>query len=142
MRSHRQLVSGVLAAVLAVAAVPAMSRPMIWDSWPLLDEDRDGDCRLEIIGNGKLMLIRASGLGSAEEGRFEVSNPQMKPVDWRVISDTRGVFVRAFVPNLWNRADGTIRDHQSSGTVTATVSTRQCRVTASAPWHQQIRVIP
>lgn len=128
------------ALALSFAGQPAMSS--VWDSWPVLDAASDGDCQLEILGNGKFMLIRAQGLGAAEEGRFQVTNPQMKPVEWRVISDTNGVFVRAFLPNLWNRGDGTIRDRQSSGVVTATVTTGHCSVTTSAPWKTEIRVIP
>lgn len=124
-------------------ALPAESpRRMIWDTWPVLAADRDGDCQLEILGNGKFMVIRARGLGQTEEGRFQVTNAKMKPVDWRIITDTRGTFARAFLPNLWTRADGTIRDKQSSGLVAARVSTQQCSVAASAPWKSEIRVIP
>lgn len=118
-------------------------RTMVWEDWPVLAEDRDGECRLEILGNGKFMLLRASGLGPAQTGRFRVNNPQMIPVNWRVISDNKGVFVRAFLPNLWRpQADGTVRDHQSSGQVTVSFGTRSCNLTASAPWRQGIRVIP
>ena len=142
MRRNRLVpIAAALAAAIALPATPAPARA-IWDSWPVLDAGSDGDCQLEILGNGKFMLIRAQGLGPAVEGRFQVTNPQMKPVDWRVISDTKGVFVRAFLPNLWNRGDGTIRDRQNSGVVTASVTMRHCSVTASAPWQTGIRVIP
>jgi hypothetical protein len=140
-RTRTVKIMATLTLALGLGATPAAAG-MIWDSWPVLDADSDGDCQLEILGNGKFMLIRAQGLGPAEQGRFEVTNPQMKPVDWRVISDTKGVFVRAFLPNLWNRGDGTIRDRQNSGVVTASVTMNHCSVTASAPWKTGIRVIP
>jgi hypothetical protein len=137
----------VLASAQTLAASPTLPaespRQMIWESWPVLAESRDGDCELEILGNEKFMLLRATGLGSAETGRFQVSNPRMVPVDWRMVSDSKGVFVRAYLPNLWwPRDDLTVRDYQSSGSVTVNISTRSCNLTASAPWKQEIRVIP
>jgi hypothetical protein len=150
MTKARSAIIG-LCALIAGSQASAASRalpseppgPMVWESWPVLAEDRDGECRLEILGNGKFLLLRATGLGSAETGQFQVSNPQMVPVDWRVVSDNKGVFVRAFLPNLWRpQADLTVRDYQSSGLVSARISTGSCNLTASAPWKQEIRVIP
>jgi hypothetical protein len=139
---HKVVCALVVLGITHPAAAAPQRRQLI-DSWPRLALASDGDCQLEILGNGKFMLIRASGLGPAERGRFSVTNPEMWPVDWRIISDTKGVFVRAFMPKLWQpRWDGTVRYHQSSGIVTATVATRRCAVTASAPWRSEVRVIP
>lgn len=148
MKAHRLACLALLmlpAAQSAGARGPSLPEPprptRIWDSWPLLAEDRDGECRLEILGNGKFMLIRAQGLGAAETGRFRISNETMKPVDWRIITDTKGVFARAYLPNLWTRADGTVRDWQTSGVMAVSIETRRCRVQASAPWKTGVRVI-
>jgi hypothetical protein len=138
---HYRFASCLAALTLALAAQPAAAS--VWDSWQLIDADSDGDCRLEIIGEGKFMLIRASGLGPREQGRFQVSNETMFPVDWSIITDTKGVFVRAYMPYLWwPQNDGTVRSYQNSGLVSVNISTRSCNLTASAPWKNGIRVIP
>lgn len=142
-RPCRSYPNPVLAAALLWSALaPPAGARALWESWPVIDSNQDGDCRLEIRGNGKFMLLRATGLGAARAGRFQVTNETMKPVDWQIVTDTNGVFVRAYLPYLWSNADGTVRTHQTFGTVMARVSTRQCSVTASAPWATRIRVIP
>jgi hypothetical protein len=132
-----------IATAVALAAATLPARAAVTDSWLVIDADSDGDCRLEILGDGKFMLIRASGLGPREQGRFQVSNETMVPIDWSIITDTKGVFVRAYMPYLWwPQAGGEVRDYQNSGLVSVNISTRSCNLTASAPWQNRIRVIP
>lgn len=121
-----------LAAALVLTATPAASRS-ITDSWPLLDNSRDGDCELTIIGNGKTMLIAATGLLPGERARFRLDNAGMKPIDWRVLANRNGVWSQYYIPFLWQ--------HQG-GTVSVALDGATCRLSASAPWSREVRVIP
>ena len=125
-----------------IMAPSASAAPAIWEAWPMIDADEDGDCHLQILGNGKFMLIRATGLGPAQQGRFHINNATMTPVDWSIIADGQGTFVRAFLPDQWSTADGTVRDDRHEGLVEVAITTPRCNLAASAPWRNTIRVIP
>lgn len=114
----------------------------ITDTWPVLGRDRDGDCRLEIVGNGKFMVIHASGLGPGTSAHFGLTNATMKPIRWKVKANSRGSWQLIFLPLLYNNADGTVRDYATSGTVSVALDAPRCAVSASADWKREIRVIP
>jgi hypothetical protein len=116
---------------LILTAQSAAARS-ITDSWPLLGFARDRACELTIIGNGKTMQIAATGLLPGERARFRLSNAGMKPIDWRVLANRNGAWSQHYIPFLW---------HHQGGTVSVSLEGSTCRLTASAPWAREIRVI-
>ena len=117
-------------------------RRMIEDSWPRLADNADGDCKLEIIGNGKFMRIRVKGLLPSEQAHFGLTNLSIKPIDWQIRGDARGEWSLIYLPMIWGNGDGTTRTEQSGGTVDVTVVSARCSLSATAPWVREIRVIP
>lgn len=134
-----------LAALAAVSltsiGATAASTPQLTDSWPSLAKAEDGDCRLEIVGNGKFMQIRASGLEPLDSARFRLANAAMKPIDWQVRADAQGNWAQLYIPFLWSNGDGTFRNQPAGGTVTVSLTSPTCAMSASAPWRSEIRVI-
>jgi hypothetical protein len=126
------LFPAALAAAFALIAAPVAARA-IWDSWPVLDAASDGDCELAIRGNGKTLLITATGLLPGERARFRLDNAGMKPIDWRVLANRNGSWSQYYVPFLWQR-DG--------GTVSVALDGATCGLSTSTPWARDIRVIP
>lgn len=137
-------VSAVVLAIGVASGVTgdAAGARSITDAWPRIAGDSDGDCKLDITGNGKFMLIAATGLQPRETAHLGVTNAAMRPIDWNIHADFAGRWSLIYLPLLWNNGDGTIRDNVSSGTVAVRISTPECEVTASAPWHREVRVIP
>jgi hypothetical protein len=127
-------------AAISLAAVGAAA-PQLTDSWPSLVRAEDGDCRLEIVGNGKFMQIRASGLEPRGAVRFQLANAAMKPIDWQVRADGQGNWSQLYIPYLWSNGDGTVRNQPAGGTVAARLTTDTCAMAVSAPWRSGIRVI-
>ncbi|WP_374530072.1 hypothetical protein [Novosphingobium sp.] len=139
----KQRPSAIIAAVLlgCLAGTPAQSRA-ITDTWPVLGSDRDGDCRLEILGNSKLMVINITGLKPGSRAHFGVTNATMKPIDWQVKANASGAWQLIFLPLHYNKYDGTARDYQEKGVVGVSLSSADCKVSTSAQWTREIRVIP
>jgi len=115
-----------LAALLFVSAGPARASEA---DWPLLAVARDGDCRLEVTGNGQIFLIAATGLLPGEGGRYSVTNGDMKPIDWRIAASQGGRFARFYMPFRW---------HRDGGTLAVAVDTDSCRVSAVLPWRRAV----
>lgn len=135
----------IIAAVLslgALTAAPTAAARSITDNWPLLSSERDGDCTLEIVGNGKFMVINATGLAPGASAHFGLTNATMKPIDWTIRANAKGSWQLIFLPLMWGTADGTVRPYAKSGTVRANLAGQRCQVAASAPWTREIRVIP
>lgn len=137
-------------ATMLIGSQPLTARPAlpsdpprryIWDSWPVLAESRDGQCRLSIVGNGKIMVIRASGFAPGDTARLGVTNATMKPINSVVRADQNGNWGTPYLPLLWTNADGTIREPISSGTVSVNLVSEDCSLIASAPWQRTVRVI-
>lgn len=130
-----------LALTAALIPLAAQART-ISDTWPVLSQSRDADCSLEIVGQGKIMVIRASGLAPGQQARLGITNAAMKPIDWTVRADQAGNWSLVYLPFLWSNGDGTARSDSSGGIVGVTLAASQCRMSASAPWTREIRVIP
>lgn len=125
-----------------LAAMPAADARSITDSWPVLSRERDGDCTLEIVGNGKFMVINATGLAPGASAQFDLTNATMKPIDWTIRANGAGSWQLIFLPLMWGTADGTVRPYAKSGTVRARLEGSRCQVSASAQWTREIRTIP
>jgi hypothetical protein len=126
--------SAALAAVLGLAlCASAASSRTITDSWPQLGFARDGNCELTISGNGKTLMIAASGLLPGERARFRLANAAIKPLDWRVLANRNGNWSQYYVPFQWG---------QAGGNVSVILEGSTCRMSASAPWAREVRVIP
>jgi hypothetical protein len=117
-------------------AVPATAAP-IGAAWPTVAAARDGDCALEVTGNGKFFLIAATGLGAGQEARYRLSNGDMKPIDWSIRASDGGRFARYYLPFRWGHAGERIE----GGLVAVSVATPDCAVSATFPWKRGIRVI-
>ena len=126
---------------LALAA-PASARRSITDTWPVLARDWQGECQLDIVGNGKFMQLRAVGLAPGETARFGLTNAKMKPIDWQVRANSAGEWSLIYLPFLWGNGDGTIRDAVSASTVAVSLTSADCTLSAAAGWKREIRVIP
>lgn len=132
----------VLAALpIALAAAAPPPRHQITDDWPSLASSEDGECALEIIGNGKFMQLRASGLEPGAAAHLHITNTAMKPIDWQVRADAKGRWSQLYIPFLWSGGDGTVRNRPRGGSVAVTLAAATCTMSASAPWRSEIRVI-
>ena len=120
-------------AILPLAALAGTAQaydPIVVEKgWPQLDYASDGPCEAEIRGNGKVFLINAVGLGAETPGRYIVTNEDMKPIDWQILTSPDGRWARYYVPFLPNL---------DAGTVQVTISTRQCSLDLSFNWDTYI----
>jgi len=142
MRNPIRLTMLGAACIGLAVAVPASARHSITDDWPLLARDRQGDCQLDIVGNGRFMQLRAIGLAPGEAARLGVTNAAMKPIDWQVRADGTGAWSLIYLPFLWNNGDGTTRDALGGSTVAVSLTGADCALSAAASWKREIRVIP
>ena len=118
---------------LAVLPLAAMLSGVAWayepivvaQNWRQIAFDRDGDCAGEVRTNGRFALINAAGLGSGAEGRYLVTNEDMKPIDWSIEAGPGGEWVRYYVPFLPGK---------DAGTVQVTISTSQCSLSLAFEW--------
>lgn len=120
-----------IAAVLLAAPAGAAVTPLDW-TWPVVAKDNDGDCRLEVTGNGKFFLISATGLGARGTAGYHITNGDMIPIDWRVTAGEDGRFARYYIPFRFG--------HQGDR-VNVTVTSESCSVSAAFDWKRTIRVI-
>ena len=129
--------SGVAVLALVVSAANPASAAAIGSDWPVLAAAQDGDCALEITGNGKIFLISATGLGEGASGRYQISNGDMVPIDWSVRASGGGQVARYYMPFRWGHGGERI----AGGTIDVRVTTKACALSASFPWQRGIRVI-
>ena len=131
-----------LALALALALVPILSLCFaagtataiepIDSGWPQVARARDGECALNVTGNGRFYRIAASGLGAGASGRFFVSNGDMKPLDWRIRADGDGEFARYYLPFRHDRnGDVVLGD-----TVRVAVTTTDCELSTAFRWRR------
>jgi hypothetical protein len=113
-----------LFAVLAGSA-DAYDPIVVKQGWRQIAFDRDGACAGEVRTNGKFALINAAGLGAGAEGRYLVTNADMKPIDWTITAGPDGEWVRYYVPFLPGK---------EAGTVQVTISTRRCSLSLAFAW--------
>lgn len=119
-------------AALGLALQPAAARPLD-AGWPVVASASDGDCALEVTGNGRVYLISATGLGEGRQGRYRLANGDMTPIDWSIRAGSDGRFARYYMP---------FRFHREGGTVDVRVDAPGCSLTASFPWRRAgVRVI-
>lgn len=131
----RQTVLVALSLTLS-AAMPAAAASLYSD-WPTLASVTDGECALEITGNGKIFRIAATGLGDNVRGRYQISNGDMVPIDWSIRTSGEGRVARYYMPFRWGRAGERI----AGGTVEVRMTTPACALRATFPWQRGIRVI-
>ncbi|MBS0475831.1 MAG: hypothetical protein JSR28_11920 [Proteobacteria bacterium] len=124
-------------AVLAASALPAGAASPQAD-WPVIASAQDGNCALEVTGNGKFFLIAATGLGAGEDARYRIENGGMKPIDWTVRASDGGRFARYYLPFHWGQGG----DRIAGGLVAVSVSSGTCSLNATFPWRRGgVRVI-
>jgi len=115
--------------MLTAAAMPPLRAAAgpIDSNWAVVDRTREGDCGLTVTGNGKIYLITVTGMDANAPARYLVRNGDMKPVNWRVTSDSTGSFARYYMPFRW---------HRDGGTVTVSVSSDSCAISSSFAWRK------
>jgi hypothetical protein len=89
--------------------------------------ERD-DCRVEVRGNGQIYRIAGAGLRPGEVVRFRLTNADVRPIEYRVVADGNGGWVKFYMPFLWNRA---------GGTVTVELESASCRLDLAFDWARQ-----
>jgi hypothetical protein len=112
---------------LSAAAMPPLrpSAEPVDSQWEVVGSTRDGDCALTVTGNGRIFLLSVSGMDAGSPARYQVSNGDMKPLNWRVTSDSSGSFARYYLPFRW---------HRPGGTVTVSVTSESCTMSSSFQW--------
>ena len=115
------------APIFILSAIPAAAAEPVDASWSEVASDRDGECRLTVMSEGRFFRIAASGLGSGEPARFFLSNGDMKPLDWAVRGDGAGEFARYYLPFRW---------HRDGDTVAVSLKSRQCELFATFDWRR------
>lgn len=123
----RQLAFGV---ALVAASAPAFA----WDEivakrgWPIVAQADEEDCQAWALGNGKIFRISGSGLRPGEAVSFHLENGDMKPLDYRLVADGDGAWVKFYMPFRWNR---------EGGEVTVSMESASCSLSLSFPWERQ-----
>ncbi|HSG35258.1 MAG TPA: hypothetical protein VLA37_12035 [Sphingomonadaceae bacterium] len=131
---HSKLATCALLPLASVALTgPALAYDPIVEenAWPRLDYAADGECEGEIRGNGKIFLINAVGLGSEQPGRYYLTNQDMVPIDWEIVTGPNGEWMRYYIPFLPGG------DHEA-GTVNVSISTRYCSLNLTFDWDTYI----
>ncbi|MGE3692831.1 MAG: hypothetical protein AB7F98_15760 [Novosphingobium sp.] len=106
---------------LRQAAEPAESR------WAVIDRVEADNCDMTVTGDGRVFLFTVTGLNPNIPARYRISNGDMKPIDWRVSSDSSGSFARYYMPFRW---------HRPGGTVTVSLSSASCTISSSFDWRR------
>lgn len=117
--------TALLIAALATA-LPAAARPIDGD-WPEVVYVEDGRCAISVTGNGQAYRIAVIGFEPGEAARYVLTNGDMKPIDWSVRANGDGLFARYYMPFRW---------HRDGGTVSVSVNSESCALTASFPWQR------
>ncbi|MFM5886469.1 MAG: hypothetical protein ACKOQ3_14275 [Novosphingobium sp.] len=130
------LLTALILGLATASAAPASGAPLGAD-WPVVAAASDGDCALEVTGNGKIFLIAATGLGAGTAGRYRISNGDMVPIDWTITATGGGRLARYYLPFRWGHAGERIE----GGRVEVSIATADCSVRAAFPWKRGIRVI-
>ncbi|WP_296675419.1 hypothetical protein [Novosphingobium sp.] len=123
--------------ILPITVASAAQAAPIGSDWPVIASVRDGDCALQITGNGKIFLIAATGLKPEQTGRYQIASGDMRPIDWNVRVTNDGRAVRYYLPFRWGQAGERI----DGGVVDVVVTAPGCALNASFPWKRIIRVI-
>lgn len=117
--------TALLLAALA-AALPAAAQPVDGE-WPEVAYAENGQCAISVTGNGQVYRIAVSGLEPGEAGHYVLSNGDMTPIDWSIRANASGEFSRYYMPFRW---------HREGGTVSVSVSSESCALSASFPWQR------
>jgi hypothetical protein len=116
------------ASALAVGlAIGGPAAAQIDSNWPEVAYASDGRCAISVTGNGQTYRIGITGLEPGEAGRYLLTNGDMTPIDWSIRADGNGGFARYYLPFRW---------HRDGGTVSVSVTTADCAVTAAFPWRR------
>ena len=86
------------------------------------------DCRAEVRGNGQIYRIAGAGLRPGEVVRFHLTNADIRPIEYRLVADRNGGWVKFYMPFLWNRA---------GGTVTVELDSASCSLDLAFDWARQ-----
>ncbi len=86
------------------------------------------DCRAEVRGNGQIYRIAGAGLRPGEAVRFRLANADIRPIEYRIVADANGGWVKFYMPFLWNR---------SGGTVTVELESASCSLGLAFDWARQ-----
>ena len=114
-----------LAAIGLSGPASAYDPIVVKDGWKQVAYDRDGDCEGEVRGNGKIFLINAIGLGEYADGRYYVTNVDMMPIDWDIVTGPNGEWTRYYIPYIPNYEEGTVN---------VRISTRACNISMTFDW--------
>jgi hypothetical protein len=93
--------------------------------WAVIDRVSQDGCDLTVTGDGKVYLVTVTGMKPNMPARYLVANGDMKPINWRVNSDSSGSFARYYMPFRW---------HRPGGTVTVSVTSESCAISSSFEW--------
>ena len=104
-----------LAALVLSGPATALDEVIVERGWAQVDYVEQGECRAEVRTNGQFYRIAGAGLQPGEEVGFHLENEDIKPVHYRVVANSDGMWRKFYVPFLWHRDGGTVQvDLQSA----------------------------
>ncbi|MGD9665198.1 MAG: hypothetical protein AB7U34_08360 [Novosphingobium sp.] len=111
----------------ASAAIPAHAYdPIVLDrGWSRVAHDVSGSCEAEVGSNGQFYIIAIYGMAPYEQGRYFLTNGDMKPIDWRVKANGDGAFSRYYIPFRWS---------QRGGSVNVDFTSESCNIALAFDW--------
>ena len=106
----------------------AIDEIVVERGWPQVDYAETEDCRAEVRGNGQIYRIAGAGLEPGEVVSFYLTNADIKPVEYRIVANQSGEWVKFYMPFLWNR---------SGGTVSVGLDSASCNLELDFDWTRQ-----
>ena len=130
MPSRKFVGPALAAATLAAATGPAAAVDEIVAKrgWQRVAYAEGDDCRAEVRGNGQIYRIAGAGLRPGEVVRFHLTNADIKPVEYRIVADEGGGWVKFYMPFL---------GHRSGGTVSVSLDSASCSLAFDFDWTRQ-----
>ena len=118
-------------ALLGAVAVALSGPAGAWDEivaargWEQVDYVEDGGCRAEVRTNGQFYRIAGAGLQPGETVSFHLANEDIRPVEYRIVANSDGMWRKFYVPFLW---------HRDGGTVWVDLQSASCSLALSFEW--------
>jgi hypothetical protein len=124
---RRMIATGLASvALLALSAsAGALDELVTARGWTQVDYAEDGACRAEVRGNGQFYRIAGEGLQPGEVVRLRLQNADIKPIEYRIVTNGDGAWRNFYVPFVW---------HLEGGIVNVTLAGETCRLNLSFAW--------
>ena len=117
-------VAGIAALALSGPAV-ALDEIVALRGWAQVDYVEQDDCRAEVRTNGQFYRIAGAGLQPGEAVDFHLENADVRPIEYRIVADSDGMWRQFYVPFVW---------HRDGGTVLVDLQSASCSLALSFEW--------